>query len=183
MRLEGIVVSEAEVEEEEEEFPEFSPEQEKIIQNAFGSGPPMEVLNSLKAEGLEIKRKDIRTLKGLEWLNDEVSFLHKHLYLYLKNIAELEIAMLNYNISLGDQLLHAVAEIAFDRRKLPEAAAQGLRIQHLFLHQVDNWRLYTTAQAVDTKSGHFLLRYFVDSSPFGSPLVFGSKQMVFFWNL
>lgn len=61
-----------EEEEEEAEFQELSPEEEKILKNVFGDGPPMEKFSSLKAEGLEMKRKDLRTLKGLEWLNDEV---------------------------------------------------------------------------------------------------------------
>ena len=50
--------------------PVLTPEQEKKIQNALIKEPSQEVL--VKGFNLSITRKDMQTLKGLNWLNDEV---------------------------------------------------------------------------------------------------------------
>jgi len=63
--------SEAEEEEEEDkDFPPLSDEMEDKVNEATNPNPPMDVLSS--AFKLDITRKDIRTLVGLEWLNDEI---------------------------------------------------------------------------------------------------------------
>ncbi|EEB20309.1 sentrin/sumo-specific protease, putative [Pediculus humanus corporis] len=50
--------------------PVLTPEQEKKIQNALIKEPSQEVL--VKGFNLSITRKDMQTLKGLNWLNDEI---------------------------------------------------------------------------------------------------------------
>ncbi|CAH2004404.1 unnamed protein product [Acanthoscelides obtectus] len=57
------------VEEAEEELPELTAAQYKIIDNAF-KGNPSEVL--VRKFNLNITRRDLCTLAGLNWLNDEV---------------------------------------------------------------------------------------------------------------
>ncbi|VEN33986.1 unnamed protein product [Callosobruchus maculatus] len=57
------------VEEAEEELPELTAAQMKIVENAF-RGDMNEVL--AKKFNLNITRRDLRTLAGLNWLNDEV---------------------------------------------------------------------------------------------------------------
>jgi sentrin-specific protease 1 len=54
----------------EEEFPELSPEQEVIINEACVQVPPSEVLVS--TSHAQITSRDIQRLKGLTWLNDEI---------------------------------------------------------------------------------------------------------------
>ncbi|XP_043939414.1 sentrin-specific protease 1-like [Protopterus annectens] len=54
----------------EEEFPELTEKMEAEIQKAFNSGNQDEVLSD--AFRLTITRKDIHTLKNLNWLNDEI---------------------------------------------------------------------------------------------------------------
>ena len=49
---------------------DFSDEQERCIKSAMNPHPQTEVLAS--GFGLEITRRDIQTLKGLNWLNDEI---------------------------------------------------------------------------------------------------------------
>lgn len=62
--------SEDDEEEEEGEFPQFDLKEEEMIEDAMVSEPAGEVLNKLGLQ--EITRKDIDTLRGLNWLNDEV---------------------------------------------------------------------------------------------------------------
>ncbi|XP_070794071.1 sentrin-specific protease 1 [Pituophis catenifer annectens] len=54
----------------EDEFPEITEEMEKEIKNVLRSGNQDEVLS--EAFRLTITRKDIQTLKHLNWLNDEI---------------------------------------------------------------------------------------------------------------
>ncbi|XP_059148626.1 sentrin-specific protease 1-like isoform X2 [Physella acuta] len=56
-------------EEEEEALPEFTNEMQNVVTSAF-RGNPNEVL--AKGFGLQITRRDILTLKDINWLNDEV---------------------------------------------------------------------------------------------------------------
>lgn len=71
----GIGLNKEEVEEEEEEeiedeFPELTNEHERLINNSLISVPQDEVLAN--AFNISITRRDIQTLKGLNWLNDEI---------------------------------------------------------------------------------------------------------------
>ncbi|XP_042883405.1 sentrin-specific protease 1-like isoform X3 [Penaeus japonicus] len=59
-----------EEEEEEEELVALTPEMEEIIDDALKGRPPGEVL--VEKFSIQITRKDIATLCGLNWLNDEV---------------------------------------------------------------------------------------------------------------
>lgn len=70
--VESSEESEEEEEEEEEDkaFPVLTDEMNDKVDAATNPGPAMEVLSS--AFKLDITRKDIRTLVGLEWLNDEI---------------------------------------------------------------------------------------------------------------
>lgn len=52
------------------QFPEFTPEMNKLIDAALVPSPPNEVLS--QGPTGQICRKDMETLKGLNWLNDEV---------------------------------------------------------------------------------------------------------------
>lgn len=56
--------------EEEDVLVELSPQMEQIISNALRKHPPGEVLT--EKFNIQITRKDIATLDGLNWLNDEV---------------------------------------------------------------------------------------------------------------
>ncbi|CAF0716238.1 unnamed protein product [Brachionus calyciflorus] len=72
-KLAGIVYEEKdeeEVEEIEDEFPELGEEHETLIKNALVPHPQDEVL--INGFGAGITRRDIQTLKGLNWLNDEI---------------------------------------------------------------------------------------------------------------
>ena len=51
-------------------FPELTEEMERMVQNAFRPGNPGEVLSDAFKQ--QITRRDIATLSGLNWLNDEV---------------------------------------------------------------------------------------------------------------
>jgi len=62
--------SEEEEEDEDKDFPSLTEDINDEIDAATSPGSPMEVLSS--AFKLDITRKDIRTLVGLEWLNDEI---------------------------------------------------------------------------------------------------------------
>lgn len=55
---------------EEDEFPELTEDQERMIRNALNPNPKDEIL--VKGFNAEIARKDIQTLNGLNWLNDEI---------------------------------------------------------------------------------------------------------------
>ncbi|ROT72834.1 Sentrin-specific protease 1 [Penaeus vannamei] len=59
-----------EEEEEEEELVPLTPEMEEVIDDALRGRPPGEVL--VEKFSIQITRKDIATLCGLNWLNDEV---------------------------------------------------------------------------------------------------------------
>ncbi|XP_059058188.1 sentrin-specific protease 1-like isoform X2 [Achroia grisella] len=52
------------------ELPPLTPEQEKLVNRALGPGPPGQVL--VEKFNLRIHRRDLQTLSGLNWLNDEV---------------------------------------------------------------------------------------------------------------
>ncbi|KAL4704662.1 hypothetical protein ACJJTC_013446 [Scirpophaga incertulas] len=52
------------------EFPPLTPVQEKLVNKALGPGPPNELL--VEKFNLRIHRRDLQTLAGLNWLNDEV---------------------------------------------------------------------------------------------------------------
>lgn len=56
--------------EEESKLPQLTSDMEKLIDEALIPKPPNEVL--VEAFGLPIKRHDMQTLAGLNWLNDEV---------------------------------------------------------------------------------------------------------------
>lgn len=59
------------IEIEEPELPPLTPEQYSLVEKAF-RGNPNEVL--VRKFNLNLTRKDILTLAGLNWLNDEVSY-------------------------------------------------------------------------------------------------------------
>ncbi|XP_068621181.1 uncharacterized protein [Battus philenor] len=52
------------------ELPKLTLEQEKLINRALGSGPPGQLM--VEKFNLRIHRRDLQTLAGLNWLNDEV---------------------------------------------------------------------------------------------------------------
>ncbi|KAJ8729114.1 hypothetical protein PYW08_000695 [Mythimna loreyi] len=52
------------------ELPALTPEQEKLVNRALGPGPPGQML--VEKFNLRIHRRDLQTLSGLNWLNDEV---------------------------------------------------------------------------------------------------------------
>lgn len=56
--------------EEENEFPDLNDEHNQLIDNAFISSPQDECL--VNQFSISICRKDIQTLRGLNWLNDEI---------------------------------------------------------------------------------------------------------------
>lgn len=56
-------------------LPKIDKEQEARISSLLIPSPSGEIL--VEKFGLQIKRRDLQTLKGLNWLNDEVS----HIYL------------------------------------------------------------------------------------------------------
>lgn len=65
-----LAKEEEEIEEVEEEFPQLTAEAEDAVDRAFIPTPPNEVLVSASSQN--ITRRDIATLKGLQWLNDEI---------------------------------------------------------------------------------------------------------------
>lgn len=69
-KLSGIVYEEEEKLVTEDEFPELSEEQELLVKNYLHPNPQDEVL--VNGFGAGITRKDVQTLKGLNWLNDEI---------------------------------------------------------------------------------------------------------------
>ncbi|XP_013178767.1 PREDICTED: sentrin-specific protease 1-like isoform X1 [Papilio xuthus] len=52
------------------DFPKLSPEQEQLIKRALGPGPLDQVF--VQKFRMSIRRRDLQTLSGLNWLNDEV---------------------------------------------------------------------------------------------------------------
>ncbi|XP_069695143.1 sentrin-specific protease 1-like isoform X2 [Periplaneta americana] len=66
----AILEDEVIVVEEEVQLPELTPEMQNVIDAALIPKPSAEVL--VEAFGLPIKRHDMQTLAGLNWLNDEV---------------------------------------------------------------------------------------------------------------
>lgn len=87
-----IVLEEEEKVEIEDDFPELDDEQELLIRNAFNSHPQDEVL--INAFGISITRKDVQTLRGLNWLNDEV------INFYMNLITERSLQNPTYNSDL-----------------------------------------------------------------------------------
>lgn len=59
------------------ERPELTPEMHMAIDDASKPFPPGEVLTEI--DGVQILRKDIKTLVGINWLNDEVVNAYMHL--------------------------------------------------------------------------------------------------------
>jgi len=57
--------------EEEDDLPELSPQMEKVVDHALNTRLPKDEVLTEKFS-IQIKRKDISTLSGLQWLNDEV---------------------------------------------------------------------------------------------------------------
>ena len=74
---------------EEDEFPELNDQQEMIVNNALASSPQDEVLAS--AFNIDIRRKDIHTLRGLNWLNDEIINFYMSLIAERSKQADLKI--------------------------------------------------------------------------------------------
>ncbi|GLH10887.1 Uncharacterized protein GBIM_15766 [Gryllus bimaculatus] len=72
LRLTEVAVEEGPVPlaEDEEPLPELTAEMDRIVTSAFKSGPGGQVL--VEAFSLRITRRDIHTLVGTNWLNDEV---------------------------------------------------------------------------------------------------------------
>ncbi|XP_055370870.1 sentrin-specific protease 1 isoform X2 [Condylostylus longicornis] len=65
-----IIIIDEEEEEEEVEFPEFSDEDDALIKKSIYRGTADEVL--IQKFNMSIRRRDIQTLVGDTWLNDEV---------------------------------------------------------------------------------------------------------------
>jgi len=77
MRITQTAVEDTFIEEEEEEeleLPEITPEMEEVIRRAKQSGGQV-LVDSHK---IQITRKDIDTLNGLNWLNDEIINFYLH---------------------------------------------------------------------------------------------------------
>jgi len=75
--LEDIEEEEDEEDIEEEiakDLPLLTPEMDQMIDDALRPTPPNEILS--EAFSITITRKDMETLSGLNWLNDEVFFIH-----------------------------------------------------------------------------------------------------------
>ncbi|KAL0267500.1 UNVERIFIED_CONTAM: hypothetical protein PYX00_009753 [Menopon gallinae] len=71
MKITTPVILEDDLEEEQVyKLPSLTPEQESQINKALVPTPPGQIL--VEKFGLQIKRRDMQTLKGLNWLNDEV---------------------------------------------------------------------------------------------------------------
>uniref|UniRef100_A0A914XL89 Ubiquitin-like protease family profile domain-containing protein n=1 Tax=Plectus sambesii TaxID=2011161 RepID=A0A914XL89_9BILA len=68
LRLEGLVLPEPE--EEIDEFPELTDEANALVHRAWSRGDPNELF--VEEFSQQIRRRDLLTLSGLEWLNDEV---------------------------------------------------------------------------------------------------------------
>ena len=58
---------------------ELSDEMLDVVKAALRPGNPNDVLSD--AFRLQLTRRDMATLAGLNWLNDEVSFFHLYKYL------------------------------------------------------------------------------------------------------
>lgn len=70
MQITSPAIDEVQAEEEKYVLPELTDEQEIRVNKALASAPAGQIL--VENFGLQIKRRDIQTLKGLNWLNDEV---------------------------------------------------------------------------------------------------------------
>ncbi|KAM3845808.1 sentrin-specific protease 1 isoform 2-T3 [Vipera latastei] len=80
-----IIPEDNKIVESEDEFPEITEEMEKEIKNVLRSGNQDEVLS--EAFRLTITRKDIQTLKHLNWLNDEVTDFRKKTITYYDSMS------------------------------------------------------------------------------------------------
>jgi hypothetical protein len=70
LKLTSTEIEEAEEEEEEEEdLPEITPEMEEVIRSSFRASGSTQLIEAYR---IPISGKDIRTLHGLTWLNDEI---------------------------------------------------------------------------------------------------------------
>lgn len=69
LQIKEIVLPEIEVDQSDTELPELTDEQIRMVKRAF-HGDPNEVL--ARKFNLNITRRDLGTLAGLNWLNDEV---------------------------------------------------------------------------------------------------------------
>lgn len=76
-RVSGSTFSEAEVEDTSVEFPELTEKMEEIIDEALNPQPPEEVL--CVGFNISVSRKDLETLSGLNWLNDEIIYFYMNL--------------------------------------------------------------------------------------------------------
>lgn len=76
LRLSGSAFAE-EVEDASVEFPELTEKMEEIIDEALNPEPPEEVL--CVGFNISVSRKDLETLAGLNWLNDEIIYFYMNL--------------------------------------------------------------------------------------------------------
>ncbi|TKR77351.1 hypothetical protein L596_018345 [Steinernema carpocapsae] len=70
LRIEGLRLERLELPE-KDEFPPIPAESIELIGRIWGGGPLNEVFGK-SGDGTNITRKDLMTLKGLDWLNDEI---------------------------------------------------------------------------------------------------------------
>lgn len=69
LRLQEVILLDEEPDE-ELKLPELSEEQERVISQAFKPGPASQVF--IDKFNLRVTRNDLMTLRGLNWLNDEI---------------------------------------------------------------------------------------------------------------
>ncbi|KAL0895198.1 hypothetical protein ABMA27_013639 [Loxostege sticticalis] len=93
------------------ELPPLTPEQEKLVNRALGPGPPGQLL--VEKFNLRIHRRDLQTLCGLNWLNDEV--INFYMNLLMQRAGE------------RPQLPRVYAANTFFYPKLMQAGQAGLR--------------------------------------------------------
>lgn len=88
-KITSIYLQEEKKEIEEDEFAELNEEQELLVNNALINSPQDEVLAN--AFNISITRKDIQTLRGLNWLNDEIINFYMSLIAERSKQAEIKI--------------------------------------------------------------------------------------------
>ncbi|XP_063838251.1 uncharacterized protein LOC135087408 isoform X1 [Ostrinia nubilalis] len=93
------------------ELPPLTPEQDKLVNRALGPGPPGQLL--VEKFNLRIHRRDLQTLCGLNWLNDEV--INFYMNLLMQRAAE------------RPKLPRVYAANTFFYPKLMQAGQAGLR--------------------------------------------------------
>lgn len=76
LKLQDIIISDEDPEE-QLRLPELTEDHERIIGNVLRHGPPQQVF--IDKFNLRITRADLMTLKGLNWLNDEVINFYSNL--------------------------------------------------------------------------------------------------------